>query len=170
MLVFLAVLNPYLPESFQKEFSTQPLPLTYRWRSSRPQPLMDCDTEAYQHPPQATIQRLSCGHTFHSLCMSQGCGNNLGCTICLYRQLISDIKRLSESWNKGLLSGIDKDHGDDCEENHDNDHDDDDADDKSPKLEMPKERDQMYFKSPLFVKNIQRKLTRSRQLLMQNQY
>ena len=63
--------------------------------------------------------------------------------------LISDIKRLSESWNKGLLFGINGDDGDGCEE-HD--------DDKSPKLEMPKERDRMYFKSPLFVENIQKKV------------
>ena len=35
--------------------------------------------------------------------------------------LILDIKRLSESWNKGLLSGID---GDGCEEHDDDDHDD----------------------------------------------
>ena len=46
------------------------------------------------------------------------------CTICL-KQLISDIKRLSESWNKGLLSGINRDDGDGCEEHDDDDHDDD---------------------------------------------
>ena len=49
------------------------------------------------------------------------------CTICL-KQLISDIKRLSESWNKGLLSGINRDDGDGCEERGDDDDHDDDND------------------------------------------
>ena len=50
------------------------------------------------------------------------------------------------------MSGIDGDDGDGCEECDDDDHVDDNDNDKSPKLEMPKERDQMYFKSPLFEK------------------
>ena len=35
---------------------------------------------------------------------------------------------------------------------------DDDDGDKSSKLEMPKEKDHKYFKSPLFVKNNQEKV------------
>ena len=144
---------PYYLVSFKKEFSTKSLPLGYRWPSSRPQPLRDCDAEACHHPPQATIQRLSCGHTFHLLCMCDEGGNSLECTICL-PNLISDIQKLSESWNKGLYSGFD-----------DDDHDDGD---KSSKLEMPKEKDYKYFKSPMFVKNIQE--TRLSQLSMPSQY
>ena len=133
---------PYYLASFKKEFSTKSLPLGYRWPSSRPQPLVDCDAEACHHPSQATIQRLSCGHTFHSPCIADEDGNSLGCTICL-PNLISEIQKLSQSWNKGLLSGIDGD---------------DDDGDKLSTLEMPKEKDRKYFKSPLFVKNIQEKV------------
>lgn len=150
---------PYYLASFKKEFSTKSLPLGYRWPSSRPQPLLDCDAEACHQPSQATIQRLTCGHTFHSLCMSDERGNSLGCRICL-PNLISDIQKLSESWNKGLLSGIDGDEDDGGEEHGDDDNDDDDNDDgdKSSTLDMPKERDHQYFKSSLFVKNIQEKV------------
>ena len=150
---------PYYLASFKKEFSTKSLPLGYRWPSSRPQPLRDCDAEACHHPSQAKIQRLSCGHTFHSPCMSDEGGNSLGCTICL-PNLISDIQKLSESWNKGLLSGIDGDDDDGTEEHDGNNNDDDDDDDgdKSSKLQMPMEKDHKYFKSPLFVKNIQEKV------------
>lgn len=149
---------PYYLASFKKEFSTKSLPLGYRWPSSRPQPLVDCDAEACHHPSQATIQRLSCGHTFHSPCMSDEGGNSLGCIICL-PNLISDIRKLSQSWNKGLLSGIDGDDDDGGEERDDNNNDDDDDDgDKSSELEKPKEKDHKYFKSPLFINNIQEKV------------
>ncbi|KAJ7357514.1 hypothetical protein OS493_025031 [Desmophyllum pertusum] len=144
----------YYLASFKKEFSTKSLPLGYRWPSSRPQPLVDCDAEACHHPSQSTIQRLSCGHTFHSPCMSDEGGNSLGCIICL-PNLISDIQKLSQSWNKGLLSGIDDDEG--GEEHDDYDDDDDDGDNYS-KLEKPKEKDHKYFKSPLFVQHIQEKV------------
>ena len=49
------------------------------------------------------------------------------------------------------MSGIDGD-GDDGGKEHD---DDDDCGDKSSKLELPKKKDHKYFKSALFVKNIQ---------------
>ena len=148
---------PYYLASFKKEFSSKSLPLGYRWPSSRPQPLVDCDAEACHQPSQSKIQRLSCGHTFHFPCMSDRDGNSLGCIICL-PNLISDIQKLSQSWNKGLLSGIDND--DDGGEGDDNNSnsDDDDDDDKSNDLLKPKEKDNKYFNSPLFVKNIQEKV------------
>lgn len=143
---------PYYLASFKKEFSTKSLPLGYRWPSSRPQPV-DCDAEVCNHPCHATIERLSCGHTFHTCCMSDRAGNNLGCIICL-PNLISDIQKLALAWNKGLLSGLDGDENDDVDEEPDDDGNDDDGD-QSPALERPKEKDHKYFKSPLFDKNIQ---------------
>ena len=141
---------PYYLASFKKEFSTKSLPLGYRWPSSRPQPV-DCDAEACNHPGHATIERLSCGHTFHTCCMSDRAGNNLGCIICL-PNLISDIQKLALAWNKGLLSGLDGDENDDVDEEPDDDGD------QSPALGRPKEKDHKYFKSPLFDKNIQEKV------------
>ena len=67
----------------------------------------------------------------------------------------SDIQKLSVSWKKGLLSGIDGDGDDGGKEHDDDDSGDDDGGDKSSKLELPKKKDHKYFKSALFVKNIQ---------------
>ena len=154
---------PYYLASFQKEFSTKSLPLAYRWPSSRPQPSVDCDAEACHNPSHASIQRLSCGYTFHTLCLSDEGGNSLGCIICL-PNLISDIQKLSEAWNKGLLSGIDRDDGggEVQDDDDDDDNNGDDGSNKSPKLEMPKAKDYKYFKLPLFIKNIQEKVEKMR--------
>ena len=95
---------PYYLAGFKKEFSTKSLRLGYRWPSSRPQPV-DCDAEACHHPLHAPITRLTCGHTFHTRCMSDRASNSLGCIICLAK-LISDIQRLALAWNKGLLSDL----------------------------------------------------------------
>ena len=81
--------------------------------------------------------------------MSDRDGNSLGCIICL-PNLISDIKKPSQSWNKRLLSGIDDD-DDGGEEHDDNNGDDDDNNTKYSELQKPNEKDHKYFKSPLFV-------------------
>ena len=117
---------PYYLASFKKEFSTTSVPLGYRWPSSRPQPV-DCDAEAFHHSLHATITRLTCGHTFHTCCMSDGAGNSLGCIICL-PNLISDIQKLALAWNKGLLSGLDEDDNNDVDEEPGDDDNDDDGD------------------------------------------
>ena len=142
---------PYYLASFKTEFSTKSLPLGYRWPSSRPQPV-DCDAEACHHPLHATITRLTCGHIFHTCCMSDRAGNCHGCIICL-PNLISDIQKLALAWNKVLLSILDGDDNNDVDEEPG-----DDDDDKSSPLEKPKEKDHKYFKSPLFKKNIQEKV------------
>ena len=122
---------PYYLASFEKEFSAKPLPLGYRWPSSRPNPLLDCDAEACHHPSHSKIQRMTCGHTFHSPCMSDEDGNSLGCIICLCN-LTADIQKLSQAWNIGLLSGLNGD-GDDGEDSGDgNDDDNDDGDNSTP--------------------------------------
>ena len=143
---------PYYLASFEKEFSAKSLPLGYRWPSSRPNPLLDCDAEACHHPSHSKIQRMTCGHTFHSPCMSDEDGNSLGCIICL-RNLTADIQKLSQAWNIGLLSGLNRD-GDDGEDSGDgNDDDNDDGDNSTP--EMPEvQKDHKYFKSPLFFEYI----------------
>lgn len=99
---------------------------------------------------------MTCGHTFHTCCISDKGGNSLGCPICL-GNLKTDVQKLSDSWNKRLLSGIENDG---CGGNDDDDggDDDDDDGDESPHLEKPKERDQKYFKSSLFIKNIEEKV------------
>jgi len=68
-----SVLNEKKVEIFHSTLRS----LGYRWPSSRPQTL-DCDAEACHHPLHATIERLSCGHTFHTCCMSDRAGNSLG--------------------------------------------------------------------------------------------
>ncbi|PFX14824.1 hypothetical protein AWC38_SpisGene20988 [Stylophora pistillata] len=75
-----------------------------------------------------------------------------------YLERAEDMK-LSEAWNKGLLSGIDRDDGggEVQDDDDDDDNNGDDGSNKSPKLEMPKAKDYKYFKSPLFIKNIQEK-------------
>ena len=103
-----------------------------------------------QKPANILIEQQSSDYpvTTHStLCARlMSVATTLDVPSVFYKQLISDIKRLS-----GVMKqSIDGDDGDGCEEHDDDDHVDDNDDGKSPKLEMPKERDQMYFKSPLF--------------------
>lgn len=151
---------PYYLASFQKEFSAKSLPLGYRWPSSRPQAVLDCDSEACSHPSGSAIQRLSCGHTFHPPCMSDEHGNSLGCTICL-PHLISDIQKLCHSWNIGLLSG-----GGETED-EDSDNDDNDGGDENSTPEVPKlDKDDKYFKSTLFCRYISDKLGRIKSAIL----
>ena len=79
--------------------------------------------------------------------MSDRAGNRLGCIISL-PNLISDIQKLAPAWNKGLLSGLDRDDNDDVDEKPD-DNDNDNDGDKSPALEKPKEKDHKYFVTPV---------------------
>ena len=85
---------------------------------------------------------MTCGHTFHSPCMSDEDGNSLGCIICL-RNLTADIQKLSQTWNIDLLSGLNRD-GDDGEDSGDGNDDDKDE----------VQKDHKYFKSPLFFEYI----------------
>lgn len=138
---------PYYLAGFQTEFTVKSLPLGYRWPSSRPNPQLDCDTEACHHPSHSNIQRLTCGHTFHSPCMSDENGNSLGCIICL-RNLTADIQKLSQAWNIRLLSSlneVEEDGGDG------NDDDDDNDGNNSSNPEIPDvPKDHKYFKSPQY--------------------
>lgn len=115
----------YSLASFEKPFPTKSLPLGYRWPGFEPNPLLDCDSPTCQLPSSAqpeSIKRLTCGHTFHCVCL----GNN-GCTICL-PNLTADIQQLSQAWNERLMK---VDDGEADDNNSDEENDDDDPDDYS---------------------------------------
>ena len=63
--------------------------------------------------------------------------------------MISDIQKLSQAWNIGLLSGLNEDGDDGGESGNDND-DDNLGDDSSIPQMLLVQKDDKYFKSPLF--------------------
>lgn len=132
----------YSLASFEKNFTTKSLPLGYKWPGFEPNPLLDCDSPICQSPSKCEIKRLTCGHTFHYVCM----GNN-GCTVCL-PNLIKDIKKLSQLWNQRLM----KDDGSDDDSDNDDDNNDDDPDDDDSTPLKPGEntKNYDYFDSKLF--------------------
>ncbi|KAK3733621.1 hypothetical protein QZH41_016396 [Actinostola sp. cb2023] len=148
--------SPYYLATFKIDFSTKSLPIGYRWPSSCPEPQLDCDAQACRHPLTAEIRRLMCGHTFHIPCMSDEHGNILGCSICL-SNLITDVTKLSYSWNVGLLSGLNDDDND-----GDGDGDDagDDGGDSGNQMKpTTSKKDVKYFESEEFDKYIQEIIT-----------
>ncbi|RUA04939.1 MAG: hypothetical protein DSY43_05575 [Gammaproteobacteria bacterium] len=88
--------------------------------------------------------------------MSDEHGNILGCSICL-SNLITDVTKLSYSWNVGLLSGLNDDDND-----GDGDGDDagDDGGDSGNQMKpTTSKKDVKYFESEEFDKYIQERIT-----------
>lgn len=140
--------------SLDKPFPTKSLPLGYRWPGFEPNPNLDCDNLNCTSAPETEIKRLTCGHAFHRLCLS-----NRGCTICL-PNLTKDIKKLSKAWNVRLMETDDG-------ENSDTDDSDgpDDDDDNIPPLAPGNVQDPKYYNSKSFKDYVLLKSTKIKEIV-----
>ena len=106
------------------------LPLGYAWGGQEPDPQETCDLTECQHQADQddTKSTLTCGHSFHVLCMPARDSRN--CPICLPRLLVK-VQVLSNTFNAGLLKEEEEDVQSDDEEEDDNG--DDDGDPNPPR-------------------------------------
>lgn len=88
------------------------------------------------HTSQASIQRISRSHTFHSLCLSDEGGNSFGCIIRPRNSISYIYRRCLSHGTKGSCQVLIEDM----------------MVVRIFKIRILTEKDQKYFKSPLFVK------------------
>ena len=114
----------YLP-SFDTTVDQRCLPLGFAWKEDQPEHDRLCHRSTCAENSN-DIQVLTCGYSFHSNCFEEKC------PICAPK-LEEHIKKISSTFNSGLLKDEDEELDDDDDDDDDDNEDDDENDEADEK-------------------------------------